>query len=253
MNQSMEISNNIIENLIFILKTSKVLRIKLPHVRRLALLETIKKATDIEQVINIFLENLSTSPYIENDDKTNLAELVFTQNWSSLISLLECNNNNLKQNKLREFRIMVTTIFCKSKKIVQLEPLRRNLLGKAILHQTSIEGLKNLAFNSLQESQVFSNETKNLIANDIIDNRYDLLLLPNRFDCEELPRTDYQNQINSDLDDCPICLGQNVINTKLPCNHAFCNSCIQNWSEQNNNPSCPICRRNYYINQFQYI
>ena len=45
-----------------------------------------------------------------------------------------------------------------------------------------------------------------------------------------------------DVHDCPICYYKKYNNKKLPCNHIFCNKCIENWLIKNSN-SCPLCRK----------
>ena len=103
---------------------------------------------------------------------------------------------------------------------------------------------------SLQTSEIFNNEARNLVANDIFDNRFDLLLLPNRFDCEEVSRINNQDIVEElpttpELDECPICLGTSEVDSKLPCQHLFCKSCIQRWANQS--LECPLCRRSFSL------
>ena len=93
------------------------------------------------------------------------------------------------------------------------------------------------------------------MANDILDNRFDNLLLPDRFDCEEkarvgdrIPRAAVpemeeaaMQQIEEDQEaECAVCLAANVVDTVLPCSHVFCRECIQPWVEQHGD--CPMCR-----------
>lgn len=237
-----------INNVIKILVTSKTLKDAIPYVRRLALLETILQTNNIEFANNVFLENLLSSPYIPDEHKNNLAELVFSSQWTLLFHMLKCDNylDEININKFRSFQQMVITIFTKSKKIARITNDKRMQLGRGILCQTSIEGLKELALRSLETSEVFDNDARNLVANDIIDNRYDLLLLPDRFDCE-----DYQRKNDDDLEECPICLGLNRLDTKLPCGHKFCRSCIESWGQQNT--QCPMCRADFNISQISNI
>jgi len=242
-----------INDLIYIMSTSVVLYNLLPYVRRIALIETLRATTNTDQANHIFLENLSTSPYVPEEQRNELAELVYTHDLYSLYSRLECDENATLNNddRVRSFREMVVTIFTKSKKIQYISDERRQQLGRAILSQTSIEGLKELALNALETSEVFNNDDRNMVANDIFDNRYDSLLLPNRFDCEELQRqTGPVQQIEDiqELDECPICLGTNEIDSQLPCNHKFCRSCIESWAESGNG-KCPLCRREFSVEE----
>ena len=81
-----------INNVIKILVTSKTLKDAIPYVRRLALLETILQTNNIEFANNVFLENLLSSPYIPDEHKNNLAELVFSSQWTLLFHMLKCDN-----------------------------------------------------------------------------------------------------------------------------------------------------------------
>ena len=246
-----------VKQLINILYTSNVLHNLLPYVRKITLIETLYAISSIEQVNNIFLENLSTSRYIPQDHKDTLAELVFTKQWSSLRTLLKCSNNfEININRFRSFQDMVITIFSKSRKVSQIDDNRRIQLGRAILEQTTIDGLKQLAFNALETSEAFDENARNLIANDIIDNRYDLLLLPDRFDCEDVARLNSNHDVSNhqELEECPICLGTNEVDTKLPCNHLFCRSCIQSWCQQNTQYSeCPLCRGRFTLEEMSSV
>ena len=242
-----------IDHFVKILESSNYLNTKIPYVRKLSLIETLKSVSNTDQANNIFLENLCTSPYIQDEHKYNFADLVLSEQWSTLYNLLDCVDNNISNDTIGSFREMVITIFTKSKKIAVINEERKRQLGIAILAQTSIDSLKTLAFTALETSEAFDNDTREIIANDIIDNRYDLLLLPNRFDCEEIPRNTHEqiNNNTNELDECPICLGANEVDTKLPCNHLFCRSCIESWSNQNN--ECPLCRRTFLLNQLESI
>ena len=116
---------------------------------------------------------------------------------------------------------------------------------------TNVDELKHIALSGLETSNVFDNTSRNLIANDIIDNRYDLLLLHDRFDCDVIPRIVTNSDIienEEDTNECPICLGASTVDCFLPCNHAFCRVCIENWSSRNNTqPNCPLCRQSYTL------
>jgi hypothetical protein len=87
----------------------------------------------------------------------------------------------------RTHRDMVLACFSRSRKIAGLPVERRRMLGAAILAQTSIEGLRALALRTLETSQAFDGLARDLVANDIFDNRFDRLLLPDRFDCDAEP------------------------------------------------------------------
>ena len=245
-----------IQQLINIMSTSVVLYRLIPYVRRITLIETLRTTENIEQAYNIFLENLSTSPYTPENQKNELADMVFRQDLNSLYSLLRCSQTVNTFDKLSSFREMVLAIFSKSKKIQLISSEKRQFLGASIIHSLSIEGLKQLALTVLETSEVFNNEARNLVANDIFDNRFDLLLLPDRFDCEEVNRLNNQDTIEEipttpELDECPICLGTSEVDSKLPCQHLFCRSCIQRWANQS--LECPLCRRSFSLEDISDI
>lgn len=233
-----------IKKLIHILYTSEKLFFLIPYVRRITLIETLLLCSKNEEAYNIFLDNLSTSPFIPENEKNKLADLVFSNQFNILNSLLECKRKPEKYNRLDSFKRMVLGIFIKSSKIKKLDSLKKHNLGLCITNSISIEELKQLTLSSLESSKIFTNEEKELVANDILDNRFDLLLLPNRFDCEEIQRINYKKD-TFELDECPICLGENDANIKLTCQHLFCKDCIMQWAEKSRNLDCPLCRTSF--------
>ena len=235
--------------LITILNTSNLLTRLLPYVRKITLVETLKSADNLEQAYHIFLENLSSSPYLPTEDKHNIADLVLRKELDSLSILLKCNDNCPNQvigRPIQTFREMMLTLFSKSKKIIKIGEVRKKRIASVILNGNSIDTLKELTINLLETSIALNHEERNLIANSIFDNRYDLLLLPNYLDCEEKNRLDFSIE---ELE-CPICLGSNNVNCLLPCQHKFCRSCIENWHRINQN--CPICRLNFRLDEISY-
>jgi hypothetical protein len=237
------------------LQKSPILENTLPLVRKLSLLETLKSCNTFEESMHIFLENLSESPYFSEEMKNVVAEYFIMKQWNELRITLHCSNEiittSLPTNSTLAFQSMVLKIFSKSRKIESLPTERARQLGYATIRQNTIEGLKQFALSSLENSIAFDCESRNLVANDIFDNRCDLLILPNRFDCEEICRLNHQHNENSIIEnnkehlkvfekECPICLGSNIIDTKVPCNHHFCRSCIEEWTIAQYD--CPMCR-----------
>ena len=43
-----------------------------------------------------------------------------------------------------------------------------------------------------------------------------------------------------EVDECPVCLGEQDTSLKLPCGHKLCSSCASSWLARN--ASCPLCR-----------
>jgi hypothetical protein len=91
----------------------------------------------------------------------------------------------IEYNKFVRFRDMVIAVFSRSRKVQQLDEDRRRALGNAIFNAESQEALHEIALKALASSVVFDEDSKMKVANDIFDRRYDSLLLPDRFDCDE--------------------------------------------------------------------
>ena len=185
--------NDVISMLSNILTTSRVLCVSLPDVRRLALRETLRASSSNERAIAIMLENLQSSPFIPESQKDELANLVLEKNFLRLQQVLQCVDSPVATTNtllFDEFRETVTLIFTRSKKMKQVVAERRSSIGAAIHQQTTIQGLRALALHSLESSHAFSADdgSRDQVASDILDCRYDLLLLPSRFDCEETQR-----------------------------------------------------------------
>ena len=251
------------ETLLDVLDSSAVLQSVLPKVRRLAITETIHLATD-QVAVQVLLENLFTSPFIPEGQKDVLAELVLSEQWGELLRVLQCNERrgrNYGVNRFTDdfntFRSMVVAIYSRSRKVSMVDPVRRRHIGAAIYTASSIDELKALTIQSLETSDVFDDDSRELVANDMLDNRFDLLLLPDRFDCEEVQRVNVgggeRSQSADDTDspgtseeeiECGVCLGSEPVSIKLPCAHSFCHTCITQWAERHERSSfpCPMCR-----------
>ena len=261
------LSSPLANDLLNILETSRILKQKLPTIRQYALTETLRASKDDATASDIFFENLSTSPYIPDDQKSVIANYMLAKRWQELRNILQCTNASIFHTSSRPtfhntwtFRRMVLTIFRMSRKVMTITGTRRRELGAAILTQTSIDDLKHVAYTALQTSEAFDPTARQQIANDIIDNRYDRLLLVDRFDCEEVPRKEWSDlqtnntntQNSDDSNECPICLGETAANSTLPCEHMFCRGCIDAWirrSPRTNTHSCPMCRQSFTATQ----
>lgn len=198
------------------------------------------------------------------------------------------HTNNNESTSLRSFRDMVIAMLSTSRKIASLDINRRRGISKLVHSATSISEMIRVALSFLNTSVIFpetstggpgrgtapaadgGGETsqRSEVEYHILKGRFDLLLLPEYFDCEEKQRR--QNSISStsilsinsngegaegaggasdsnDYDDeCTICLGEFETAITLSCNHRFCIECIHKWSSseesKNNIPSCPTCR-----------
>jgi len=228
-----------------LLQSSALLQQALPKVRSQALMHALSATSTVEQAQHILLENLVGSPYIPDETKNGLAEMALSGKMAELRAALQCQRQGAEEivavsPTTTSFRDMVVAIFSHSRKMAQLEPTRRQALGAAIHTQRSIVDLKMFAMTALETSQAFDGTTRDLVANDILDDRYDLLLLPDRFDCDEKARVHVGPDDRESWQQCSICLGGNAPNTRLPCQHVFCRSCIVPWV--NTHHDCPMCR-----------
>ena len=260
-------ASSLANELLHILESSRLLSQTLPSIRKYALAETLRASKDDATASNIFFENLSTSPYISDEQKSVIANLVLERNWQALSNTLQCTDASLfittrqsRPHTTYGFRRMVLGIFRTSRKVMTITGSRRRQLGATLLMQTSIDDLKHVAYTALETSEVFDVTARQQIANDIADERYDRLLLEDRFDCEEIPRKVFtelssENANAENLDDpndCPICLGETRANVMLPCQHRFCRGCIDAWirrSFQATHHSCPLCRQSFTATQ----
>merc|ERR1719399_1532734 len=125
---------------------------------------------------------------------------------------------------------MVVEVFSRSRKMATLPAARRRELGAAIHRLGSREELVELALRALGTSFAFGDAERNSVAGDIIDGRFDLLLRPDRFDCEDGARAALQVAFGptappEEPDECPVCLGERAVDTRLPCGHELCGAC----------------------------
>ena len=195
--------------------TSRALLLQLPTVRRLALTETIRAAKSDESVRHVIFGNLSTSPYFSEEQKAELSRLA--REWSEYTPLapggavqqndaiiagfqaaLQCDRRDLDllvnkpplsaDEAFTQFREMVALLFRRSRKLWALPPDIRRELGRNIHEATSREQLVQIALAGLEGGHAFPTaEGRERVTQDILDERYDLLLLPDRLDCIPAP------------------------------------------------------------------
>jgi hypothetical protein len=254
----------VVATLLGLMGSSRLLN-ALPEVRKRALMETLRAAQTEENVVQILLDNVSTSPFIPQEQKDTLAEMVLMQQWDQLGAALQCEaplvgppqSEPPVWNAFVAYRDMVVSVFSTSRKMQLLdEALRRNL-GAEIHSQMSVDALRQLAVTALSMSTAFDEDARTRVANDIFDDRYDFLLLEDRFDCEEeVSRINCSRRVadvaegsgeRPDVveEECPVCLGANVIDTRLPCRHQFCSVCLEEWAARAGaaqGARCPMCR-----------
>lgn len=243
------------------LHSSLLLQRALPRVRKVALTETLKRCQSYDVAKQMLVENLAGSPYIPDDKKNELAELVLLEQWEQVRHFLQCqpNSQTSPPAEFEAYRAMVVEVFSRSQKIAALPEARRYQLGSTIHRMNSVDELKEVAMQSLQSSTTLTDGDRNRIANDILDDRYDLLLLPDRFNCDEQPRQYHQGQngpvVDDEEDACPICLCTNHVDRRLPCGHRLCQGCMDQWALQNGGGEfpCPMCRRPSFCDQAEAI
>eukprot|EP00746_Dinoflagellata_sp_MGD_P000166 gnl/MRDRNA2_/MRDRNA2_100293_c0_seq1.p1 gnl/MRDRNA2_/MRDRNA2_100293_c0~~gnl/MRDRNA2_/MRDRNA2_100293_c0_seq1.p1 ORF type:complete len:305 (+),score=38.08 gnl/MRDRNA2_/MRDRNA2_100293_c0_seq1:87-1001(+) len=243
------------------LQTSSILRSVIPSVRQMALFESLRMCSTFEAAKQLVIENMAGSPYIPDELKNKLVDLVLLEQWEELQEILQCQRaahmstptdfqRHALPTNFQMFRAMVVQMFSRSRKIKALPEARRFQLGSTMHSITTIEGLKEFAFHSLEQARTLTAQDRQRIANDLLDNRYDLLLLPDRFDCDEKPRQRPEAQpgrqqgAEADDDECPICLGTNVVDRELQCGHRICGCCLDQWVSRSGGSqfSCPMCR-----------
>jgi hypothetical protein len=233
----------------------------------------INKKKDI-QAVEIVLQNLDTSPYLneeefvaavfeqlstiagkdesnESDQRilNNAADAIFVKDWERLLEVARDVRWNLipeRTNVVRlcHFRHMVIEMFSRSRQIKEnLNDTRRGELGKAIHEGENVDDLIKVAKMFLASSNIFkTDEERKEVLNLIKKGRFDQLLLPKYFDCEEKDRR-IENQ---EPEECPcvICFDDlsagNKVKRELGCKHVFCRGCIDEWLKDHR--ECPTCR-----------
>ena len=227
----------------------------IPKLRKDALREAIRIVQTEEDLKDIFLDTICGSPYFDTSKKQELANVVLEGDWHQLPSLVGVDADfrpeitTTKSCVLSEFKYMAARIFLKSRVMRQLPIQRRQELGAALLACQSKEGLIEMVLQSLEESQLFSDQRRMLIANDLLEGNFHRLLLTDRFDCDRIPRLDTMAE-EEEPENCIICFGaypDGQCCTLSSCGHTFCQDCIQNLRRRLGSPfPCPLCRRDTY-------
>ena len=248
-------------------------------------------ANEVDQnALNIILYNVQTSPYLTKEEfqsvvleilqssssslpsflttevSNAMAEMILDGNWEGLLSITSAvskddtqgdseHTNNRSETTLQHFRDMVILILSCSKRIATMEISRRRMFGNRIHSASSIDEIISTAIDFLNTSTIFNDRIQLQAIEDMIfKGRFDLLLLPQYFDCDEKPRKltgifrgDCDDEEEGDTgemleEECVICLGEidrSAIQV-LECSHGFCTECIRTWLA--NSSTCPTCR-----------
>ena len=266
--------------------TSNVLS-TMAKVRKLTIQQALVHASSPDKALQIALESLVTAPCMPLDLRDTVTDLLLTKSWGELRHVLQCPPircdqdgwplisipSRNAQTHFQHFRSMVVAIFTRSRKMAGMPPERRRQVGR-ILHQaSSISEIGDITTKSLETSVAFHGAERDDVANDMLDFRWDLLLGPDRFDCDETPRLAAHTPVSpllashasplrwpahteeasevlelelvaeeciEEVDDCPVCLGEREVDTQLPCGHKLCNIDASEWLAQN--ATCPLCR-----------
>ena len=218
----------------------------------------------------------------------NIADAILQKDWPTVIEIapiaeviipISEQQREEPHEQFRRFRAMVIEIFSSSHKMQNMVDMsRRRIISQRIhsTHITTTEQLIEVAIDFIRSSQIFVTSTERAdVLNCIFDGRFDKLLLPQYFDCEERSRrvtthqdedyiqsSFYQNTSESaneavvtsvngaateipeeseESDCCVICLSELAASTRtLDCNHTYCTECINSWLERRGD--CPTCR-----------
>ena len=228
--------------LIYGLKNSTILITKLPRVRRLALIESIhhnllhnhNDGAD-EEVLDMILYNIYTSPYLSEEDFQNtmksslwlgpssvipteivhdVLQTIIDSNWDALCAITR--NHDMthtttfnptqeppnEEERLYEFRDMVVSILQTSKRLTNMEKRRRRRLGRNIHSSKSIEEIVHVAIVFLDTSKLFTDDSQRRQIKDLVaSGRFDLLLQSEYFDCEEQKRIRRSDYITPKIDE----------------------------------------------------
>lgn len=222
-------------------------RLPLPTVRRLALAETLRHLRTEEEIASVFMDAVQGSPYVDEERKAVLANLVLDRNWSVLASLEECqprpgfHHRHDIDNEFYGLRVMASLVFSRSRKLQGLTPEQRQELGMAIAHCQTREQLMDLMLTTFAATPqgVLDEATRTRIVEDTMAQMYHRLLLPDWFDCDERPRLGAEDVSM----ECPVCLESASATVGLSnCTHRFCRPCITRWAKGSLSVGCPMCR-----------
>lgn len=240
----------------------------LSYVRRLALLESIRRLDDTTEIV---LEGILTCPRLSSDDKHFLVyEGLLEHRWDAVFSYYRTTTSVVSffDQDFLNLRRLVMVLLRTSNKFRHLPEDSRQRLKAMVVKTKTMEELDNLLMRVLERT--CGNEIQARIMEDVTSQRYHRLLWSDRFDCDEdrsdeedskLPPVDakqaatdnnmvYGSILLQDLPDelecCPICLDPvRIPALKLSCQHVFCSSCISGWirTELRESGNASVARR----------
>jgi Ring finger domain len=237
------------------------IKVPLPEVRRRALMESVRCASDIEDVYDILLDSVSNSPYLSSEQKEELANAFLSSgdNMDALSAQYTtearadppvASDENDDGLEFAGTLAMLRLMFSHSRKLMGLPEERRRQITMAI-HQTStVDQIRHLVLDQLPIALSLDRHERALVANDMLDHRYYRLLLPDRLDCNEpLPRlgdvTPQQEAIAITPQECPVCFEEFADYAQARilqcCGQRFCATCVADLT-QRQAADCPLCR-----------
>jgi len=213
-------------------------------------------ASIIDEIWEELLAILGNIDEMEEDEEVLLASTAagVPAGGASSASSARANNNEASSSvrRLDDFKSMVILVLSTSRKIKSSQVTDRRDLTRSIHASRSIQELVtnivSFLSNTTTTINMFDNVQQREATKDLIyDGRFDNLLLPEHFDCDELPRRiasagNLHDHQSFSLDDCVICLSPIDISNMvtLDCGHKFNAECIRAWMEHSN--LCPTCR-----------
>jgi hypothetical protein len=170
----------------------------------------------MEQVFDVLLDAVSSSPYLSSEQKQELANAFLDYDIDAIMARYTAtattgtatmeqpphltttttttiddssNNNDAEMSDLAGTLEMLRLLFSHSRKIMGLPDERRRQVSMALFQARTVDQVRHLVLDQLPTALSLDRDERQLVANDILDHRYYRLLLPNRLDCmEPLPR-----------------------------------------------------------------
>ena len=152
-----------IQVMIDILEMSVMLRRAFPKVRRLALIETLRRCPTVDDAVNLLLLNLlnlKSSAYMSSATKVLLAQRVRDHDWTFLQQKFVLTSsqptNESVESDFDKCRYMLACIFSCSRTMQTLASARRRRIGMTIHSCTDMEHFLELVMHSLVTSGAFT-------------------------------------------------------------------------------------------------
>ena len=224
-----------------IVSKSKILQeLSVPTIWKLAFAASCRSCSSDDDAKSLVLETLRESPLLAHDlsFKAEITALVEVDDWETLLIKLKCpgpapaTQPPTEKAIFERYRMLALAIFMRSRKVASL-PADQQLSLKTMIHAaTSQEDIVGGALRAVDAAaDLFDPGECERVRADLVSQRYDRMLAPESLDVDE-------------DDDCPICMSAGSADTRLPCGHLFCASCVLELARRNRNDvCCPMCRQ----------